>query len=123
MNKFNSIVKIIAIFSFFVLVFSFAAFGIQDTDVAQYLASGKYIVQHQTIPTTNIFSYPNVNYGMVWDEWLFHVIVYGIFSLAGFVGLAIFQIIIVVSIFALLYLAGRRMARSAVLLPILLAVL
>ncbi len=111
------------VFAFFVLVFSFAAFGIQDSDVAQYLASGKYIVEHHVIPATNIFAYPNINYGMVWDEWLFHLIVYGIYSLAGFAGLAIFQIAIVVSIFALLYVAGRRVARPAVLLPILLAVL
>src|SRR3989338_9838175 len=110
------VLKIVSFFCLFILVVSFAASGVNDTDAAQYLASGKYIAEHKIIPAANIFSYPNTNYRMVWDEWLFHLIVYGIYSLAGFVGLATFQITIVASIFALLYLAGRKIARLVVLL-------
>lgn len=123
MNKFSKILTIAAIGSFFILVFSFASFGINDSDVAQYLASGKYIVEHHFAPSTNVYAYPNLGYKMVCDEWLFHVIVYSIYAFVGFTGLAIFQIAIVISIFVLLYLAGRRVARPTVLLPILLVAL
>lgn len=115
----SAVLKIISFLCLVIVVISFAASGTNDTDVAQYLASGKYIVEHQIIPAANIFSYPNANYRMVWDEWLFHVMVYEIYSIAGFAGLAIFQTAIIFSVFTLLYLAMRSRVRLTVALPVL----
>lgn len=49
---------------------------ITDSDFFFHLAAGKYIVEHLTIPSVDVFSYTMSGHPWVVHEWLFEVLVY-----------------------------------------------
>lgn len=77
-------------------------------DTWWYLASGRYIVQHRTVPQTDVFSH--TFYGKEWinSEWLTNVAFYLIFSAFGREGLAVYKIIMVIIIFSIILLRVYR---------------
>lgn len=70
-----------------------------EDDFFWHLASGKYIVENKTVPSTDVFGY--VTYGQEWIpfEWGWDVITFLIFSLSGYVGIYTFKVIIILLTF------------------------
>ena len=60
---------------------------VSDFDTGWQLATGRYVVQHHAIPSTDVFSYTAAG-----KEWIYPpfagVLFYGIYSLAGYAGLS-----------------------------------
>lgn len=59
-----------------------------DGDTWWHLAAGRYMVEHQSIPTTDPFSYTFKGQPWVAHEWLSELLMYGSFSVLGWSGLA-----------------------------------
>jgi len=72
------------------LVFFLTFNKILDTDVHYHLSVGKYIVENGSIPKTDIFSYPNINFPVQNDKWLFQCVLY---LLHNFLGVGAFYLV------------------------------
>jgi len=94
--------KIISIIAVFTLLITLSTFRIFSFDIWTHLSIGKYISQNHKIPEYNIFSYTNENYPTVYEEWLFQVCLYKIYSLFGIFGINMFRIIIPCFVFFIL---------------------
>lgn len=70
-----------------------------EDDFFWHIASGKFIVENKTIPSTDSFGY--VTYGQHWIpfEWGWDVLTYTIFNSAGFAGMYILRALIVLLTF------------------------
>lgn len=62
---------------------------VPDTDTYFLAATGKYIVETGTVPTINPFVIHD-GFGIIVQQWLFDVIIYGIFNSFGNMGLFVF---------------------------------
>lgn len=62
--------------AFFALVFAAGAFDLFDYDLGLSRVTGRWIVEHRAVPTTNVFSDVNATHPFVDDKWLFHVFSY-----------------------------------------------
>lgn len=92
-----------------------------DDDVFWHLATGRWIIEHGSIPQTDVFGF--VSYGTAWVpfEWGWDVSTYLLYSLTGnYFGIQALTALIWVGIFWLLMLV---MKKSGVPLPILLITL
>lgn len=102
-------------FILFILLFAFiivsATFEINDPDTANYLAVGKYIVQHG-FPHTNIFSFTIPDYQMNIPEWLAEVIVYLTYAAGNYSAMVALQIFLDVAIFFVIFLICRAQKYS-----------
>jgi len=75
-----------------VLAIAYALFAglhtVDDFDTGWQIATGRYIVQHKTIPSTDVLSYTAA--GVEWIyPWLGQVLLYLVFAGAGFAGLSL----------------------------------
>jgi len=100
-------IKKLALLSFFLFVFLFSIRPITDPDLWWHLASGRYIVENQNIPTSDIFSY--TNYGKEWidHEWLSQIIFFFAYNTFGASGLVLMKTVLIVFAFYFLYLRSR----------------
>jgi Flp pilus assembly protein TadD len=101
------------IFLFFLFIFFgfcalFAAQKIADPDFWWHLKTGEWIWQHKAIPHTDPFSYTFRGAEWINYEWLFHAVIYPIYQLSGFGGLIVFETIVVLMTFLILFLACRE---------------
>jgi hypothetical protein len=105
-NKvFNNVV--LGVFAIFIILLTtFQISG--DDDVFWHLATGRYIVETGTVPSTDIFGF--VTEGQEWMpfEWGWDVITYGLYSMGGYDALSIFRTIIFLAIFGILYWVMQR---------------
>ncbi len=90
-------------FIFFLGIFM-ANIEIKDQDLWLHLASGKYILEHFSIPLVDIFS--NSIHGQPWinHEWLFQVILAVIDGISGVSGLINLQVFLVVTTMGIMLL-------------------
>jgi len=100
-------IRIASFIPLFILVVFLSLFEINDTDTIQYLASGKYIVEHG-LPQGCVFTYTTQQCEMAYPEWLFHVIVYRVYRLGSWVGLGLFQVGLNTLIFGLILFYNYR---------------
>ncbi|EKD87028.1 MAG: hypothetical protein ACD_37C00070G0002 [uncultured bacterium] len=105
--KFIRFIRFIAFLSLFTLVVFLSLFEINDADTIQYLASGKYIVEHG-LPQGCVFTYTTQHCEMVYPEWLFHVIVYSVYRVGNWVGLGLFQLGLNCLIFGIILLYNYK---------------
>ncbi|MEZ4690734.1 MAG: hypothetical protein R3A12_11360 [Ignavibacteria bacterium] len=105
---------IILFFVFLILLTSFKITG--DDDVFWHLATGRYIVETQHVPSTDIFGF--VTEGQEWMpfEWGWDVITYGLFNIGGYNAILVFRTIIFVLIFLLFFLILRKFKVSHTLI-------
>jgi len=91
----------------------YASFNsVTDGDIWWHLAVGRYIVEHRTIPSQDVFSY-TAN-GAAWQnhEWLSQVVLYGVFAAGGDRALALLKIVAVCLVFAIATWIGWRRSSS-----------
>lgn len=72
-----------------ILIILLATSKIGDPDTVQYLASGRYIVEHG-LPASCVYTYTLTRCITVYSEWFLHLLVYVVYRLAGWVGLSLF---------------------------------
>ncbi len=86
------------------LIFAFAVIKMMcpDSDVYFLAATGRYIVENQVVPTINPFVIHG-DIGIIVQQWLFDVLVYGIYGNFGTIGLYIYSCIVLIVTLALLY--------------------
>ncbi len=110
---------------FIAVLFSFLGFllsiEIKDFDLWLHLAVGKHIVQTGLIPEVDILSF--TRQGVHWNnhEWLFQVIAYLSYLVAGTQGLVNMQTVVVMATVAILFMMGYNRERP--LTPLLLLLL
>ena len=89
---------------FLVLVAVMSLYKINgEDDIFWHIETGRYIVQNMTIPSADVFGF--VTQGQQWIpfEWLWDVTAFSAYSAAGFSGLYIFNSILLILIFYLLF--------------------
>ena len=102
----------------FLGVFAIALRTPADTDMYWHLATGQYIVNTQTIPTSDPFSWTMRGAPWVDVHWLSQVIMYGIYQLVGFAGLALDVSLLAVLAFVFVWkqMSGGVFVRAAIIL-------
>jgi tetratricopeptide (TPR) repeat protein len=108
--------------SFFILFLVFCAFfavqKISSFDVWWHLKTGEWIWQHKAIPYVDPFSYTFRGAEWIDFEWLFQAVIYPIYQFAGFEGLIIFKLVIILLIFMVLFFTCREFDKGKAWLSI-----
>lgn len=79
-----------------------------DHDVWSHLRTGQWILEHRWVPYTDPFSSYGVGKPWVAYSWLFEILIYGLFSRLGLIGLLVYVYASVLSIAAVLYSLVRK---------------
>ncbi len=79
-----------------------------NSDLGRHLANGRAVWSEPDILFHNAYSYTEPDFRFVNHHWLYGVIVYAIYRLAGFVGLSIFNILIILAAFSLAFYIARQ---------------
>ncbi len=91
----------------FIVMLSITKLNGED-DLFWHMATGKYITENSVVPSTDVFGHATEGTKWIPFEWGWDVIVYNIFNIAGFAGLTIFNNILLLSIFTLIFLILRK---------------
>lgn len=78
--------RLILVLMFMIVV---SSLPLIDPDYFWHLKTGEYIVGSRALPTVDIFSYTRLGQHWVLHEWLFEVVLYGVFSAWGTVGVKV----------------------------------
>src|ERR1700747_1017343 len=73
------------------LVFVFSLRNLFDADVWWHLASGRWMWEHRAILRADPFSFTVFGHPWVNQEWLFEIVLYGIYQVANIPGVLIFK--------------------------------
>lgn len=76
----------------FIVIFTvlFISIVLSDPDYFWHLSAGQYIWEHKALPSTDIFSYTFAGKPWVLHEWLFEIILFGVYSFWGGLGVKLF---------------------------------
>jgi len=99
----------VLIFAFFVFLAIFTTFKITgDDDLFWHLATGRYIINTGTVPSTDVFGY--MTQGQQWMpfEWGWDVITYGVYNLAGYTGLSILRTFLLFITFGIIFYTLKK---------------
>lgn len=92
-----SFLGILIIFSFFIFTSPFL-----DPDFGWHLKTGELILKEKHIPQSDLFSYTFSDYKWVDYEYLFHILIFSLFSIFGIHGISVFFALL--NIFLFLFL-------------------
>ncbi|MBI3536245.1 MAG: hypothetical protein HY070_01585 [Chloroflexi bacterium] len=87
----------------FLAVFVMSAREIQDPDFWWHLRTGQFILETQTIPHSDIYSFTRAGAPWIAHEWLSEVFIYALYRLAGFPALILIFSAIITLAFAFVY--------------------
>lgn len=112
-----------AVAALFLLVAAFTWTKVVDTDLFWHLSSGEWILAHHAVPRVEPFSYTAAGKPWVDIHWAYQVAVALIHRAFGIAGLTVARSLLILGLFALLYVRGRRggCGRGAVTATLLLA--
>lgn len=84
--------------------------GISGNDFWWHVKVGEWVVEHNEVPTTDIFSWYGMEKGISWTahEWLSDVIFYGIHSTFGSIGIFVFCITAALSMILLMVAQAKK---------------
>jgi hypothetical protein len=94
--------------------FLYTAGRMADPDQFWHIATGRYVVEHRTVPTTDVFSWwaaPKHN-KWVAQSWLFGVLAYVVYNAVGFKGLYLFAALLDGLLVLLVYALSRARGTS-----------
>jgi len=89
-----------------------ALFPIRSFDTFWHLVSGRWILQHRSLPRIDPFRFTSVDEPWADHEWLFQVVLARIERLAGLDGLILFRVLLVAAVASVLLVAVRRIGVS-----------
>ena len=93
-----------------------------DFDIYWHLANGREMLAQGRIINEEIFSYTRAGTPFSNHEWLAQILLYGVYEVAGDVGLNLFKLSIATGIVTLLFRTGRMLGASLLLAALLSAV-
>ena len=89
-----------------------ATLQLTDPDYFWHLKTGEYIVTQGTLPNGDMFSYTHPGQPWVLHEWLFEVVLYGIFTWLGPLGVKLLTTTLAMTALGITYALLRRLAIS-----------
>ena len=87
---------------FFSVVVALSLFLLKNPDFGFHLKAGEDIWSTGSIPDRDVFSYLAAGNRWVDSHWLFQLVLYGVYSVAGIPGIILLRISVLVAAFALL---------------------
>lgn len=96
-----------------------------DPDYFWHLKTGEVIVAHGALPAGDVFSFTRAGQPWVLHEWLFEVLLYGVFAASGAFGVQVLTAALCSAVLALSFTTARRLGGSmqSAWLPVALAAL
>ncbi|MFZ4521654.1 MAG: tetratricopeptide repeat protein [Bacteroidales bacterium] len=91
-----------------ILVFTISLRQLSDPDLGFHLKYGKWIVTNLQVPTTDQSTYTVTDHAYTDLHWLFQVIIYGVYKVAGYTGISLFVCLLSVMLFLLVLLRLRN---------------
>lgn len=98
---------LLSLFVIFLVFFTTFKIG-GDDDVFWHLATGKYVVETKSVPSTDMFGWQTEGVEWMPFEWGWDVITFGIFSVSGYEGISIFRTLIFIALFGFLFLICKK---------------
>ncbi len=121
-SSITNILRLLAIISFFLFFFIyFLMVHVSNNDFWWHLASGKYIVQHRSLPQIDPFSYTShaestaIKSAILKGNWLSQVIFYAVFSGWGLKGIIVLRSVLLTSFLLLIFLTVKKQGLSDLL--------
>ncbi len=105
-NKYFNYLLVAAFAVFLCLFTTFKITG--DDDVFWHLATGKYVLDTKSVPSTDVFGY--MTYGQEWMpfEWGWDILTYGIYNIGGFEAISILRTILLFAVFWIYFYIFRK---------------
>ncbi|HUO58624.1 MAG TPA: tetratricopeptide repeat protein [bacterium] len=100
-----------ALFSVFLLATFFGARLLNDSDLGYHLKGGEWILQNHSFPSKDTYTFTVSDHDYVDLHWLYQVVLYFLYKVAGYPALTLGNIPLILSVFYLLY---RRIGLSRV---------
>ncbi len=86
-----------------------------DPDIWWHLRTGQWIVEHGTVPMTDPFSSYGMGKPWIAYSWLFEVLVYGLYSRLGLMGIILYRVVFFLAVAAVVHrLVAKREPRFVV---------
>lgn len=98
----------IAAAGFFVLVAITAVAPIRSYDYFWHLATGRWIVDHHTVPVSDPLAVASAHVPWINGEWLYQIVLYGLHGIAGDGGISIVSALLAAAIFTAGFLLATR---------------
>jgi len=108
--------KRIAAAIFFVLAAIAAVAPIRSYDYFWHLTTGRWIVEHHSIPTFDPFALASAHVPWINGEWLYQIVLYALHGIGGDAGISILSALLASAIFAIAILITSQDAGVAVLI-------
>lgn len=80
-----------------------------DPDYFWHLRTGQYLFEHGSLPVGDVFSYTQAGKYWVLHEWLFELVLYGLYSQLGELGIKLLVSMLATSTLAISYATAKRM--------------
>ncbi|HEY9277297.1 MAG TPA: hypothetical protein VIO87_03765 [Methylotenera sp.] len=95
----------------FIVIFTvlFISIVLSDPDYFWHLSAGQYIWENKALPSTDVFSYTFAGKPWVLHEWLFEIILFGIYSLSGGLGVKLFTATFATATVLVAYAIAKRL--------------
>jgi len=94
----------------FVVLFALSLHPIKSYDYFWHLATGRWIVEHHALPLHDPFALASDRAVWINGEWLFQIVLYGLWSIIGHTGTVVVEAMLVALVFAWMI---RRVAAEA----------
>jgi hypothetical protein len=114
-NSIANILRLLAVISFFLFFFiSFLTVHVANNDFWWHLATGKYIVQHHSLPQIDPFAYTAhaestaIKSAVLKGNWLSQVVFYAVFSGWDLKGIIILRSLLLTFFLLLIYLTVKK---------------
>lgn len=106
-EKFRKCALLIALYAIppFLII---AAVNVLDPDIWWHLRTGQWIVQHGAVPHADSFSWTGMSKPWAAYSWLFEVLIYGLLTRFGLIGILIFIYCLLIAITAALHSLIRK---------------
>lgn len=98
-----------------VLIITFSLRLINNADIGFHLKGGQWILENLKFPANDVFTYTVNSHEYIDMQWLYQVIIYLVQNIFGYEGMTIFNVLLILTVFYLLY---RVMQVREVPLPI-----
>ena len=89
-----------------------ATLQLTDSDYFWHLKAGEYIVTQGALPHGDVFSFTHLGQPWVLHEWLFEVVLYGMFAWLGPLGVKLLSATLATTALGITYALLRRLAAS-----------
>jgi len=90
-----------------ILVVVFSLRQLSDADLGFHLKGGKWIIENKAFPSNDTYTYTVSQNEYIDLHWFFQVLLYGIYSMTGYSGLSIYNMLLAVILFGLLFYRNR----------------